>query len=416
MQRAFEVGPLPMHVGAVLLLDREVEAGALTKVLEGRLPAAPRLRQRVRQTPPGLGRPIWVDDAGFDLARHVTERACPPPGDEAALLALAAAVYTEALPWDRPLWRAVAVTGLAGGRGAVVLVLHHVLADGVGGLAALQALVDGAPAPPPVPFPTPAPSPLALAADAWRERAGAVGRLPAVVRSLRPAATELGRRPRATGAVLGTLGGGLALAVARVPLGPLKAAARRHGATVNDAVLAAVAGALGARLRGRGRPVGHLVVSVPVAAERAPRGDAGNRIGVMPVAVPTDADRTARLRATAAATAVRKTARRGASTTFSRPLFRALGALHLFGPFVRRQRLVDIFVTNVRGPAERHQLAGATVTDVVPLAGLSGNVTVAFAVLSYGGGLTVTISADPDAWPDLPELARTLQAELAAGS
>ena len=46
---------------------------------------------------------------------------------------------------NAPLWAAVLVTGLADGRTALVLVLHHALADGVGGLAVLANLVDGRP-------------------------------------------------------------------------------------------------------------------------------------------------------------------------------------------------------------------------------------------------------------------------------
>src|SRR6185437_6270350 len=50
----------------------------------------------------------------------------------------------------RPLWSAVVVTGLADGGSALLVVLHHVVADGVGGLAVLAALADGAPSPGPL--------------------------------------------------------------------------------------------------------------------------------------------------------------------------------------------------------------------------------------------------------------------------
>jgi hypothetical protein len=60
---------------------------------------------------------------------------CPAPGDELALLDLTASVMTEPLSRAHPPWAAVVVPGLAGGELAVVLVLKHVLADGLGGLA-----------------------------------------------------------------------------------------------------------------------------------------------------------------------------------------------------------------------------------------------------------------------------------------
>ena len=43
---------------------------------------------------------------------------------------------------DRPLWTFTVVEGLDGGRAAVVVKLHHVLTDGVGGIAMLPFLVD----------------------------------------------------------------------------------------------------------------------------------------------------------------------------------------------------------------------------------------------------------------------------------
>lgn len=137
---------VPEHLGAVLVLDAgpTFEVEAARRMLAERIRAVPRLRQRLVRLPPGLGRPVWVDDPGFDAARHVRVRQCPGPGDEQSLLDLAAAVAAEPLPRSRPLWAAVVVPGLAGGRVGLVIVLHHVLADGIGGLAILARLVDGA--------------------------------------------------------------------------------------------------------------------------------------------------------------------------------------------------------------------------------------------------------------------------------
>lgn len=62
------------------------------------------------------------------------------------------------------------VTGLADGTVALVLVLHHALADGIGGLAVLTNLVDAGASQSSVSFPRPAPAALALARDAFRAR------------------------------------------------------------------------------------------------------------------------------------------------------------------------------------------------------------------------------------------------------
>jgi hypothetical protein len=49
---------------------------------------------------------------------------------------------------------------------------------------------------------------------------------------------------------------------------------------------------------------------------------------------------------------------------------------------------------------------------VIPVSPITGNVTVAFAVLSYAGTLVVTVIADPQRCPDLPVLVTHLQAQL----
>jgi len=413
MQRALDVGPLPMHVGALLVLDGDLELPVVRAAVGARLAALDRLRQRLVRTPPGCGRPVWVD-AAPDLSTHVQAVACPAPGDEAALLDVAVRHYTAPLPDDRPLWRAVLVTGLAGGRSALLLVLHHTLTDGAGGLALLAALADDAPPPPDRPFPRPTPPWWALARDAWTERARSAAGIAGTFRALRPATTELGGggRPRATPcSLLQPLRPELALRMCRVPLEPLRRTARAHGATVNDAVLAAVVRALGTVLERRGEAVESLVVSVPVTAREA--GPSGtNRVGLMPVALPTRGDVVDLMAQVAAVTGPRKSTSRGSSTAVSRPVFRALAALGLLRPLVRRQTMVNTFVTNVRGPADHLRFAGAVVADVLPLGIVSGNVTVACTVLSYAGTLTVAVAAAPSACPDLDELQHALQANL----
>ncbi len=84
----------------------------------------------------------------------------------------------------------------------------------------------------------------------------------------------------------------------------------------------------------------------------------------------------------------------------------------MFRWFVDRQRLVNSFLTNLRGPAETLNLAGAPIRRIVPLTITAGNVGVAFAAFSYDGTLGVTLIADPDVVPDTQTLASALEAEL----
>jgi WS/DGAT/MGAT family acyltransferase len=418
MQLASDVGPVPWQMGVILQMEAaaDFDAPAAMELVAERIRTVPRLRQVLVPAPPGCGRPVWVDDADFDVRRHLRSVACPPPGDETALLETAAAIVTERLPSSRPLWRATFVTGLAGSRIGLVVAFHHVLADGVGGLAVLGNLVDGASAPAAVPFPRPAPSRRQLAAEAWHARLAALARSAALLSTVRRAVTEL----NPAGAVHApdtTLnqptGRDRRLAVVRTDLAHVRDVAHAHGATVNDVVLTAITGALGGLLTRRGENVESLVVSVPVSARiSSTTAELGNRVGVMAVSLPLCGDHTERLERIAGITQAQKTAIRGASAAVLGPVFRALAAAGVLRWFVNRQRLVNVFETNLRGPDRHLAFAGHRITDVLPVGGVTGNVATSFAAMSYAGTLAIVVIADPERQPDLGILPTLLQHEL----
>jgi len=158
-----------------------------------------------------------------------------------------------------------------------------------------------------------------------------------------------------------------------------------------------VGGALGRLVAALGERPERFVASVPVSARRsATATELGNRVGVMPVELPVVGDRLARMRSISAATRAGRDAPRGASAALIGPAFRLLARLGLFQRFIDRQRLITTFVTNLRGPDEPLSFAGSPIADIWPLAVVTGNVTVSFAVLSYAGTLAVTIITDPD--------------------
>ena len=418
MQLASDVGPVPWQVGAILLMDAgaDFDLSAATDVIAERIIAIPRLRQVLVRTSLGCGRPIWVDDAKFEVRQHVRSLTCELPGDEPALLQTAVAIATERLPSHRPLWRATFITGLAGSRIALVVIFHHVLADGIGGLAVLANLVDAAPAARVVPFPRPAPSHRQLAADAFRTRLAALRRLGAALSTLRQALTELnpaGAARAPTTTLNRPTGGQRRLAVTRVGLENLRDLTREHDATVNDVVLTAISGALKRLLARRGETVESLVASVPVSARTsAAMADLGNRVGVMAVNLSVHRDPIERLERIAAITRAHKTTTRGASAALLGPVFRMLAAVGLMRWFTNRQRMVNFFVTNLRGPDRQLAFAGHRIIDVLPVTSIIGNVAMSFAVISYAGKLTVMIVADPEAQPDVATLSTLLQHEL----
>lgn len=410
---------MPEQFGAILVLDGTgLDLSAAEALLGERLLGIPRFRQKLVPVPRWQGRPIWVEDAAFEPTRHIRHLRCPDPGDERALLDVATQLVTGRLPADRPRWSATFVTGLAAGKIGLVIVVDHVVSDGIGGLAALGSLVDGAPPIAAAPVPHRRPTPAELRADAmrsWlrtlRRAAGAIRGVAASLRSahrVRPARA-------ADCTLLAVTGPTRRFAVVRGNLGAIHAEAHRRGATVNDAVLAAIGGALRTLLAHRGERIDEFVVSEPVSVRAAATAGAlGNRVNEMLVAVPAAGaarlgDIARRTRAARAASAVGV-----GSFAWLSAVIRIAARTGLLRHYLNRQHMIHTVVSNVRGPANPLYFAGHRITDIVPISVAENwNVTVTFVAFSYGGTLTITVTADPEHLRDLDVLVAALRTELA---
>lgn len=421
---ASDHGPVPMHMAAILEFDGAPEFAEIADALARRIARVPRLRRRLMPTPPGCGRPLWADDPEFSLARHLAETVVPDGREE--VLRLAAELVCERLPTDRPPWRARWVRSASGGPASLVFVVHHAMADGLNGLAVLAALGDsggGDGGSGDDRFPRPMPSTTELRRDAWRQRLAAVKRLPrglvGGLRGLRELGLASGHRLRAAPTSFNKpTGSRRRIATVTLQLQEVLDVAHARGCTLNDLVLVAVSGAMADTLRARGESPGPLVVSVPISA-RAGTDVArlGNATGVVPVEVPSDPDPEVRLARVAEQTAAHRSAAHGGTPrgTSAGPLgvaFRALARAGVFQRYIDRQRLVNTFLSNMRGPAEPISMAGHRIASIVPITLTPGNVGVCFAVLSYAGQLVVTVLADPDVVPEVDELAGRLSDEL----
>lgn len=400
---ATDKGQVPMNIGAVLEFVGVVDASSFVQTLAVRLMRIPRMRQRLLRPGLGAGRPLWVDADDFEALDHVHETQVPPSD-----------LVCRPLDPDRPLW---ALYWTANGSDlTVVIVVHHVLADGMGGLAALGALVDGVPVPQ-APRVLP-PDTRQLRADAHQRRLSALKRAPQALREMVAGAREMGltaARPKLLPAssILQPTSTRRDLRVVDVDLAPVVAAAHRDDVTVNDVILSAVAGCLAQLLARRGEHPPQVVVSVPVSG-RQRSTDVGNEVGAVPIAVPTALNREQRLTHVHRAMRRAKAERRGSSAAVLGPLFRTLAALGLGNYFVNHQRLVHSFATNLRGPSARLVISGTTLQRIVPIAINPGNVGVSFDVLSYAGRLTISVVACPRTVPEVDWVAETLRAELAA--
>ena len=417
---AMEAGKVPEQFAGILLLEPsgDFSLPRIRQVISERVLAIPRLRQRLIKVPVGCGRPVWVDDHDFHIDHHVRAVSCRPPGDERSLFDTALSVILEPLPKKAPLWSVVLITELADDTAAVVVLLHHVIADGLGGLNVLAALVDPGVEPPGVPFPRPRPPLPVLARDALLMRFRGVRQAAGSWRSLRRAMFAGGGfrpDPAVPCSLLQPTSSGLRMAVVRLERARLAAAAHRNGATTNDAILVAVGAALHQILLSRGEWVDPIAITVPVSGRSSRPGPAvGNLVSPMLVDVPTIGAVGERLAQVEAAVRAHKAEATGPPPiAILGGLFRVVARLGGYRYYFNHQRRFHTLVTHVRGPVEPMTLDGHPVSEAIPVAvGERGNMTVSFEALSYAGMLTITVIIDPEHGPDLDDLTRRLHHEL----
>src|SRR5438874_285203 len=141
----------PLHIGATYIFEGtpRVKGGrgalGLSRTIEERLHLVPRYRQKLMWPPGGIGNPVWVDDADFDLSYHVRRAALPSPGDDDTLREYVARVFARPLDLNKPLWEMTVIEGLTGGRVAVVNKVHHAMVDGISTVDLATLLLDPTP-------------------------------------------------------------------------------------------------------------------------------------------------------------------------------------------------------------------------------------------------------------------------------
>lgn len=395
-----------MQVGGLALFSppegaRACDVRKMFAAAIGRDEVAGVLRKRARRSLTSLGQWGWDSDGEVDLDYHVQYSALPRPAGMAELWALVSWLHTAPLNRDRPLWEVHLIEGLADGRYAVYIKVHHALADGVSAMGMLRAALSadpgrrGGPAvwEPVEPAPEPAPAsprggldvlrlPSWVVATAWGAAREAAGLVPALAGTL-----ERALRHR---------DGPLSLAAPRTmfnvpidgtrsftgrswPLERLRLVAKHSDATVNDVVLAMCAGALRSYLIGRrALPLAPLVAMVPVSLHgtrpeggRADTADVGNKIASLTCGLATNlADAGERL------AAVRVGMREGKTALASRSRLQvlamsALGAAPLaLGMLVGHHGLLrppNVMISNVSGSRAPLYWNGARLDALYPL-------------------------------------------------
>ena len=425
----------PLHVASLAVFepghlcdaDGTLRLDEIRRRIAGRLELLPRMRQRIAEVPFGVHRPVWVDDADFDIAHHVDTVSLGSPNDEAALLRLTEDLIMQPLFRAHPLWHLRFVTGLEGGRVALVERAHHAMIDGVSGIDVSLTLLDSTPdAPNPEPTawtPRSTPTPGSLLGAGLVElvsapldatvRAAGAARHPAhivttahdIAAALRAMRNEGIRAPHCS--LNGPIGATRDLHLIRERLADVRAAGQPWGATVNDVVLAAVTAGLRDLFLARGEPMRAdrtVTALIPVSVRDATESMAlGNRVGGLLAALPVGiGDPVARLQTIAATTARLKAS---GEATAADQVFRAID---LLPPQVARtlaagldhQPLVNLVVTNIPGPSFPLYALGGRMLEAFPIVPLGANMTLEVAVLSYDGALNLCVTADHTSCPD----------------
>ncbi|MFR9802394.1 WS/DGAT domain-containing protein [Pseudonocardia sp. RS010] len=395
-----------------------VDPGRLRALITGRmLRRYPVLRCRP-VLPPWPLPAVWEEDPHFDLDRHlhVDRRADAAEHD---LQRFVGDLRSAEFDRRHPLWR---VHLLPHGSGsAVVLQVHHSITDGIRLTRLMVELLDpahpgdAAALTPPATHMSGAPSPAALldprravgaAGELARTALHSVGSLVKLLAWSNPCTAWTGSPGPAKHAAWGD----------PVPLAALADLAHRHGATVNDVLLALVGGAVRRVLDARGGAPADLAWMVPVNLEPydpAPPAALGNHFSLVLAVLPTYGPFAARL---AEVHARNDRIRHSWEPWLTAATQRLVGSTPAaVGVPVARffaDKAVGV-LTTVPGPPVPMTLAGAPVTGSVGWAPCSGDQGLTVCMFSYAGQVFTGFGTDGRLVGDAGRLVRAFGAEVA---
>lgn len=425
---------LMMIVGVMVFAGR-LDYERLLATLRARLLPYPRFRRRVVFDATGAA---WEDDPDFELETHVLRTALPGAGGKPELQKLVAEMVSQPLNPSKPLWQFQLVDNYLGGS-AMVVRIHHCIADGIALIGVMQSLTDesaDAPVEPPAgTFPAakksrggkddghlwdPLLAPLESAYAATREWAGTLLSKSVDLWNNPQQATELARLSAAVATDVGEIAlmandtptrfKGRPGTVKRVAwsdpmsLTEIKAVGKALGCSVNDVLLSCVAGALREYLAACGDAVDGVEVRAMVPVNLRPPGrehQLGNHFGLVPLLLPVGIAHPI--------TRVFEVRRRMEKLKGSYQPVLAMGLLGILGvcPKAVQSQILDLLarrasavMTNVPGPQKQLWFCGEKLVEQMFWVPQSGDIGVGVSILSYNRQVQMGVITDKRFVPD----------------
>lgn len=415
-----------MVVTGVLSFEDSITYDEIKERFEERLLLFDRFRQRLVEPWHGL-RPRWEEDPLFDIDNHLTHIALPEPGGEEELQEFVGDVIGEPLDNDRPLWHCWLVEGGEGDGNALVVRIHHALADGFALLYVLFSLADDPDSIelpfgelPPLPGDTPevsvsedksgsidfniskASETLLRGAEATVE---AVDSVPLRSEPKTPLSGDPGTSKRAVW-------------TQTYSLDEIKSAAGKYDATVNDVLMAVSAGAFRRYLESQGYSVPRnleLRTAMPINLKPLQERDEqlGNYFGLgfveLPVGIERLEDRTEGIQSRTGEL------KQGTEAYSMYSLLTAVGSMpdtvQEVATKAFRNRVTAV-VTNVPGPFDSIEIAGTEVNDIMFWAPTTEDIGLGISIFSYDGGVSIGIASDDNVVSEPDALADAFDREL----
>ncbi|MEZ0306610.1 MAG: wax ester/triacylglycerol synthase family O-acyltransferase [Ramlibacter sp.] len=436
-----------MMIVGVWTLKPGIKYEDLCQRVEERLLKYPRFRQRVVEDTAGA---TWVEDAELDVTRHIVREKLPRTAkgqEQAALQDRVGKLAMEPLDTRHPLWQFHLVEDYQGGS-ALLVRIHHCIADGIALISVTMSLVDGG-APPPERRRKEA----SAGAEDWisdtlikpftdmtvkalgRAGEGAVGALgmlrdPQKGMSGSLDLAKLAYQVVSDAAALALMPDdsktrlkgkpGTAKRVAwcdPIPLEEVRAVGKALNCSINDVLLSCVAGAIGEYLKSLGDDITGQEIRAMIPVNLRPLDQAyklGNRFGLVPLVLPigmeNQIERVYEVRR-------RMNALKGST----QPLL-AFGLLAVAGLLIKpaQEAMLSLFgkkttavMTNVPGPREKLKFLGATLEQSMFWVPQSGDIGLGVSILSYGGGVQFGVITDTLLCPDPQKIIDEFEPEFA---